>query len=152
MILSVTFDKTIFNEVPYKFEAGTPNICGAIALGKAIEYITSVGLDNIYNYETDLLAYATQAISTIPALKIIGTAANKASVISFVFDDIHPHDIGTFLDVEGIAVRTGHHCAEPLIARFNVPATTRISLAFYNTKEEIDILVENLHKIIKMFR
>jgi cysteine desulfurase/selenocysteine lyase len=152
MILSVSFEETIYNEIPYKFEAGTPNICGTIAFGKAIEYINSIGLKNIYEYEKELLDYATNALCKIDGLKIIGNTKNKTSVISFVLDDIHPHDIGTFLDADGIAVRTGHHCAEPTIKHFGIPATTRISFAFYNTKEEIDKLVESLYKIIKMFR
>jgi cysteine desulfurase/selenocysteine lyase len=151
MILSVSFEETIFNDLPYRFEAGTGNIAGVIGLGVAIEYINSIGLENIREYENELLKYATKELSKIEKLKIIGTSKEKTAIISFVLDNIHPHDIGTFLDVEGIAVRTGHHCAEPTIKRFNVPALTRASFAFYNTKEEIDKLVVSLKAIIKMF-
>jgi cysteine desulfurase/selenocysteine lyase len=151
MILSVSFEKTIYNELPYKFEAGTHNIADTIAFGKAIEYIENIGLENIYNYENELLEYGTKILSEINGLKIIGTAKNKASIISFVFDKVHPHDIGTFLDSDGIAVRTGHHCAEPIMKFFGIPATTRASFSFYNTKEEIEKLAEGLKKIVKMF-
>lgn len=151
MILSVTFDKTTFNELPYKFEAGTPNIAGGIGLGAAIRYVQHIGLDTIFNYENELLRYATEAVSEINELKIIGTADDKSSVLSFVIDNVHPHDIGTFLDREGVAVRTGHHCTEPVMRRFGIPATSRASLAFYNTKEEIDIFVKAVKKVIKMF-
>jgi cysteine desulfurase/selenocysteine lyase len=151
MILSVSFEETIFNNLPFKFEAGTTNIAGTIGLGKAIEYISGIGLDNIKKYETELLEYATNELLKIDGLKIIGTAKEKTAVVSFVLNDIHPHDIGTFLDAEGIAVRVGHHCAEPTIKRFNIPATTRASFSFYNTKEEIDKLVATLKSIAKMF-
>lgn len=147
MISSVTFEKTIYNTLPYKFEAGTPNIAAGIALGAAIDYLKVIGLENVAAYEDDLLAYATEAISRIPRLKIIGTAEKKAGVISFVMEGIHPHDVGTILDQEGIAVRTGHHCAQPLMERFGIPATSRASLAFYNTKAEIDALVAGIHKV-----
>ncbi len=147
MISSVTFEKTIYNSLPYKFEAGTSNIAGGIGLGAAIDYVNGIGIENITAYEDDLLAYATKVISPIPGLKIIGTAAKKAGVISFVMEGIHPHDVGTVLDQEGIAVRTGHHCAQPLMDRFNIPATTRASLAFYNTKREIDALVAGIQKV-----
>ncbi|HET9177618.1 MAG TPA: cysteine desulfurase [Terriglobia bacterium] len=147
MISSVTFEKTIYNSLPYKFEAGTPNIAAGIALGAAINYVKGLGLENVAAYEDELLSYATEAVSGIPGLKIIGTAEKKAGVISFVMDGIHPHDVGTILDQEGIAVRTGHHCAQPLMDRFGIPATTRASLAFYNTKREIDALVAGIHKV-----
>ena len=151
MIETVTFEKTTYNELPYKFEAGTPNIAGAIGLGEAIDYISRVGLENIALHEKYLLDYATEAVSDIPGLKIIGTAKEKVSVLSFVLDDVHPHDIGTFLDFEGVAIRTGHHCTQPVMDRYNIPATSRASFAMYNTKEEIDILVNGLRKIIEVF-
>ncbi len=151
MILSVAFNKTIYNELPYKFEAGTPDIGGAIGIGAAINYLKKIGLDNIAEYENHLLEYATETLKEIKQLRLIGTANKKSSVISFGLEDIHPHDIGTLLDMEGIAVRTGHHCSEPIMKRFSVPATTRASIAFYNTKEEIDKLAEAVKKIIKMF-
>jgi cysteine desulfurase/selenocysteine lyase len=151
MIMSVSFEKTKYNVLPYKFEAGTPNIEGAIGLGAAIEYINSIGLDAIAAYEAELLKYATEQAIAIPELRIIGTAKNKASVLSFVLSNIHPHDIGTLLDRDGIAVRAGQHCTEPLMARFCIPATTRASFAFYNTKEEIDALFASVKKVIKMF-
>ena len=147
MIRSVTFEKTLYNNLPYKFEAGTPNIAGAIGLAAAVDYVNELGLENIAAYEDELLAYATRALAAIPGLRIIGTAQEKASVISFVIEGIHPHDMGTVLDQEGIAVRTGHHCAQPLMERFKIPATTRASLAFYNTEEEIDALVGGIQKV-----
>lgn len=147
MISSVTFEKTIYNSLPYKFEAGTSNIAGGIGLGAAIDYLNQVGMQKIAAYEDELLAYATDAVSRIPGLKIIGTAEQKAGVISFVMEGIHPHDVGTILDQEGIAVRTGHHCAQPLMERFGIPATTRASLSFYNTRREIDALVAGIHKV-----
>jgi len=151
MILSVTFEKTIYNEAPLKFEAGTPHIAGAIGLGAAIDYVSSIGLDQIAAYEGELLVYATDAISAIPGLRIIGTAKEKASILSFVLDGVHAHDIGTILDQEGIAIRTGHHCAQPVLKRFGVPATARASLAFYNTRDEIDALVKAIHKVTELF-
>jgi cysteine desulfurase/selenocysteine lyase len=151
MISSVTFEKTHYNALPYKFEAGTPNIEGVIGLSAAIEYLNSIGLDNIAAYETELLAYATRKLSRVEGLRIIGTAKEKAAVLSFVLDGVHPHDIGTVLDREGIAVRTGHHCAQPVMERFGIPATTRASLAFYNTREEIDALVAGIGKVKEMF-
>jgi cysteine desulfurase/selenocysteine lyase len=151
MIASVTFEKTTYNVLPHKFEAGTPNIAGTIAFGAAIDYVTEVGLDEIAGYEHDLLAYGTEALSRIPGLRLIGTAKEKASVLSFVIEGIHPHDIGTILDREGIAIRTGHHCAMPVMDRFGVPATSRASLAFYNTKEEIDALVAGIYKAKEVF-
>ncbi|HEX5411302.1 MAG TPA: cysteine desulfurase [Terriglobia bacterium] len=147
MISSVTFEKTTYNSLPYKFEAGTPNIAAGIALGAAIDYLKRIGLENVAAYENELLAYATEAVSRIPGLKMIGTAERKAGVISFVMEGIHPHDVGTILDQEGIAVRTGHHCAQPLMERFEIPATTRASFAFYNTNGEIDALVAGIHKV-----
>jgi len=152
MILSVTFEKTTYNALPYKFEAGTPDIAGVIGMGAAIEYMTALGLDSIAAHEHDLLLYATKRLQTIDGLRIIGTAKVKASVISFVLEGVHPHDIGTILDQEGIAVRTGHHCAQPLMMRFNVPATGRASFGLYNTREEADVLVDGLRKVIEVFR
>ncbi len=151
MIKNVTFEKTIYNDLPYKFEGGTPNIAGAIGLGEAIKYIRNIGIDAIRRYEADLLNYATEKLQEIDELKIIGTAKEKSSSISFVLDNIHPHDVGTMLDMDGIAIRTGHHCTQPVMDRFNVPATSRASIAFYNTKSEIDTLVESLKKVINMF-
>ncbi len=151
MIRSVTFEKTTYNDVPYKFEAGTPHIAGGIGLGAAIDYVTHLGMDKIAAYEHELLVYATAALSEIPGLRIIGTAKEKAAVLSFVMEGIHPHDIGTVLDRMGIAVRTGHHCAQPVMERFQVPATTRASLAFYNTTAEIDALVAGLRKVKEVF-
>lgn len=151
MISKVTFEKTTYNELPYKFEAGTPNIADAIGLGKAVEYIKQIGLSNIAGYEKELLDYATAELKKIDGLRIIGEAGEKCSVISFVFEDVHPHDVGTFLDFDGVAVRTGHHCTQPLMDRFNVPATTRASFAMYNTKEEVDILVNSLKKVLEVF-
>ena len=152
MILSVTFEKTVYNDIPYKFEAGTPNIAGAIALGTAVDYMTALGLEAIHAYEDELLAYGTERLLTVPGLKLIGTAAEKTGVLSFVLDGVHPHDIGTVLDYEGIAIRTGHHCAQPVMDRFGVPATARASLAFYNTREEIDALVAGLGRVVEMFK
>jgi len=151
MISKVTFEKTTYNELPHKFEAGTPDIAGAIGLGAAIEYVNKIGIENIKEHETILLEYATEKISAIPGLRIIGKANEKTSVISFVLENIHPHDIGTFLDFEGVAIRTGHHCTQPLMQRFKIPATSRASFAMYNTKEEIDVLVNGLKKIIEVF-
>jgi len=151
MIRVVTFAKTTYADVPYKFEAGTPNIAGGIGLGAALDYITNLGIDQIAAYEHALLAYGTEALSAVPGLRLIGTAREKASVLSFVMEGIHPHDIGTLLDRQGIAVRTGHHCAQPVMDFFNVPATTRASLAFYNTFAEIDALVAGLHKVKEVF-
>jgi len=147
MISSVSFEKTTYNVIPAKFEAGTPNIAGTIGLGAAIDYMNTLGFENLAPYEHELLVYATEALSRIPGLRLIGTAKEKAAVISFVMDGLHPHDVGTVLDQEGIAVRTGHHCAQPLMDRFGVPATTRASLAFYNTFEEVDALVKGLEKV-----
>jgi cysteine desulfurase / selenocysteine lyase len=151
MISSVTFEKTLYNKLPYKFEAGTPDISGVIGLGAAIDYVNQVGLDKIAAYEQDLLDYATERIAKIPRLRILGTAREKASLISFVIEDIHPHDVGTVLDQEGIAVRAGHHCAQPVMDRFGVPATTRASFAFYNTRAEVDALVDGIEKVREVF-
>ena len=151
MIRSVTFEETLYNTLPNKFEAGTPNIAGAIGLGAAIDYIGTIGMDKILVYESELLQYGTDRLSGIEGLKIIGTADKKGSVISFIMEGVHPHDIGTILDAEGIAIRTGHHCAQPLMDRFGVPATARASLAFYNTKEEIDVLVRGIDRVIEVF-
>ncbi len=150
MILSVTFEKSVYNSLPYKFEAGTPAIAEAIGLGAAVEYLNKIGIETIENYEASLLEYGTQALKTVQGLKIIGEAEEKASVLSFVLEDIHPHDIGTILDQEGIAIRTGHHCAMPVMKFFNVPATARASLAFYNTRDEIDSLVKAIHRVRKI--
>jgi cysteine desulfurase/selenocysteine lyase len=147
MIASVTFDKTVYNRLPYKFEAGTPNIADTIGLGAAVEYLNQLGLEQIEEHEADLLAYATCEIQKIPGVTIIGTAREKAGVLSFVMEDIHPHDIGTILDSEGIAVRTGHHCAQPVMQRYNIPATVRASFGLYNTREEVDALVGGIHKV-----
>ncbi len=151
MIRTVTFEKTTYNDLPYKFEAGTPDIAGGIGLGAAIDYVNHIGIENIEAYEHELLVYATEKISRIPGLRIIGTAREKAAVISFVIEGIHPHDIGTVLDRQGIAVRTGHHCAQPVMDRYQIPATTRASFAFYNTKAEIDALIAGLHKVQEVF-
>ena len=151
MIKTVTFEKTTYADLPYKFEAGTPNIAGGIGLGAAVDYLNNIGLDRIAAYEHELLVYGTQSLEQIPGLRMIGTAREKAAVLSFVIDGIHPHDIGTVLDRMGIAVRTGHHCAQPVMDRFGVPATTRASLAFYNTTHEIDALAAGLRKVKEVF-
>ncbi len=151
MIQSVTFEKTTYADVPNKFEAGTPHIAGAIGLEAAIDYVSRVGLERIAAYETDLLNYAHQALAQIEGLRIIGTAAKKVGVISFVMDSAHAHDIGTILDTEGVAVRTGHHCAQPLMRRYGLAATARASLAFYNTRQEVDALGAALHKVTEVF-
>ncbi len=151
MISLVTFEKTHYNVLPYKFEAGTPHIAGVIGLGAAVDYVNEIGLDAIEVYESQLLSYGTEALSEVPGLRRVGTAKNKAGVLSFVLGEIHAHDIGTILDREGIAIRTGHHCAMPVMQRFGVPATARASLALYNTKEELDALVRGLHRVIEVF-
>ncbi len=152
MIMSVTFEKTTYAKAPQRFEAGTPHIAGAIGLGAALDYLETVGLERITAYESELLAYATAALSGIPEIRLIGTARDKAGVLSFTLDGVHPHDVGTILDQQGIAIRAGHHCAQPVMQRFGVPATVRASLAFYNTKDEVDILVRGIHKVIEVFR
>ena len=151
MILSVTFEKTTYNHIPHKFEAGTPNIAAAIGWGPALDYLTRIGMENIASYEHALLTYATEAIGQIPGVRLIGTAREKAGVLSFVVEGVHPHDVGTVLDQEGIAVRTGHHCAQPVMERFGVPATVRASVAFYNTKQEINALAAGLERAKAMF-
>jgi cysteine desulfurase/selenocysteine lyase len=151
MIRSVTFEKTEYNVLPYKFEAGTPDIAGIVGLGAAVDYVDGIGLDAIAAYESGLLEYATAALSQLSGVRIIGTAPHKASVISFVVDGAHPHDVGTILDQEGIAVRTGHHCAQPVMDRFQIAATTRASLAFYNTTAEVDALVTGIRKVQEFF-
>ncbi|MFN2442645.1 MAG: SufS family cysteine desulfurase [Thermoanaerobaculia bacterium] len=152
MILSVSFEKTTYNELPYRFEAGTPNIAGAVGLGAALDYVSAIGIDRIHEWEDALLRYATDALSAIPNLRILGTAEQKASVISFVLEGIHPHDVGTIVDQEGVAIRTGHHCAQPVMRRFGVPATARASLALYNTREDVDALVAALGRVNEVFR
>ena len=152
MIRSVTFEKTIFNELPHKFEAGTPNIADGIGFGATLEFLESLDWNAVVQHEYELLTYATEVISSIPGVRIIGTARKKAGVLSFIMDDVHPHDIGTILDQEGIAVRTGHHCAQPVMDRFRVPATVRASFALYNTKAEVDELAQGIHKVIEVFR
>ncbi len=152
MILSVSFEKTTYNEIPYKFEAGTPNIAGAIALGAALDYLTHLGLERIAAYEDALLAYGTEQLGELPGLTLVGTAREKAGVLSFVLDGIHPHDIGTVLDYEGIAIRTGHHCAQPVMDRLGIPATARASLGLYNTRQELDALVAGVRMVQEMFK
>ena len=151
MINSVTFAKTTYNELPHKFEAGTPHIAGAIGLGAAIEYVNNLGLDGIAAHERELLAYGTEALTSIKGLRMIGTAREKASILSFVLDGVHPHDIGTIVDQEGVAIRTGHHCTQPVMDRFSVAATARASIAMYNTRDEIDALVKALEKARGVF-
>jgi cysteine desulfurase / selenocysteine lyase len=151
MISSVTFEKTTYNKIPHKFEAGTPDIAGAIGLQAALRYLDELGMDNVAAYESGLLAYATDAISSIPGVRVVGTAKEKAGVLSFVMEGIHPHDIGTILDQEGIAIRTGHHCAQPVMQRFGVDATARASFGIYNTKDEVDALVRGIEKVKEVF-
>jgi cysteine desulfurase/selenocysteine lyase len=152
MIRSVTFERTEYNEVPYKFEAGTPNIAGAIGLGAALDYVTGIGLDAIAAHERDLLTYATELLARIPGLRIIGTAKEKASILSFTLDGVHAHDIGTILDQEGVAIRAGHHCAMPVMQRFGVAGTARASFALYNTRQDIDALLAGIHRVRRLFR
>jgi len=151
MIASVSFEKTTYAELPAKFEAGTGNLAGAVALGAALDYVTGLGLPRIAAHEKDLLSYATGRLSEIPGLRIIGTAREKASVVSFVLGDIHPHDVGTILDQEGVCIRTGHHCAQPVMTRYDLPATARASFGLYNTREEVDALVAGLRKVLEVF-
>ena len=151
MIASVSFEKTTYNELPYKFEAGTSNIAGGVGLGAAIDYLSAIGLDAIAAHEHDLLTYGAKRLSEVPGLTPIGTAREKAGVLSFVMDEIHPHDIGTILDREGVAIRTGHHCAQPVMTRYGLPATARASLGLYNTKSDLDALVEGLGKVREVF-
>jgi len=152
MIKTVTFEKTTYNELPHKFEAGTPNIIGGIALGVAIDYINTIGLDNIEQHEHELLSYATEQIKTIAGVRVIGEAEHKAGVLSFLVEGTHPTDIGTIIDKLGIAIRTGHHCTEPLMNRFNIPGTARASFAFYNTFEEIDVFIAALKRAVNMLK
>jgi cysteine desulfurase/selenocysteine lyase len=152
MIASVTFEKTTWNEIPYKFEAGTPNVAGTIALGRAVDWVATTGLGTIAAHEDELLRYGTELLSAIPGLRIVGQAREKAGVLSFVLDGIHPHDVGTVLDYEGIAVRTGHHCAQPVMDRFGLPATARASLACFNTRSELDALARGVRKAQELFR
>ena len=151
MITSVTFEKTIYARLPHKFEAGTPDIAGVIGLGAAVDYLEAVGIDNIAAYEHALLDYGTKILESVPGVRIIGTAAGKTSVLSFALEGVHPHDVGTILDQEGIAIRTGHHCAQPVMDFFRIPATARASLALYNTREEIDSLAAGLQKVAEVF-
>ncbi len=151
MILHVTFEETIYNEIPYKFEAGTPAIASCIGLGAAVDYLNSIGMNRISAYEQYLLNYATDRISAMPGVRIIGTAEHKAAVVSFAIDGVHPHDIGTVLDQEGIAIRAGHHCAQPVMQRYCVAATARASFAFYNTRDEVDVLVDGIRTVQEMF-
>lgn len=151
MILSVTFEKTTYNTIPYKFEAGTPPIAAAIGLGAALDYLSAIGMENIATHEHALLQYATEQVSQIPGVRIVGTARDKASVLSFVMEHIHPHDVGTLLNQEGIAVRTGHHCAQPVMQRMGIPATSRASFAFYNTRAEVDALMAGIRMVQKIF-
>jgi cysteine desulfurase/selenocysteine lyase len=151
MILSVTFEKTTYNTIPHKFEAGTPPIAAAIGMGAALDYLSGIGMDTIAAHETDLLDYATDQVNRMPGVRIIGTAEQKAAVVSFVVQGVHPHDVGTLLNEEGVAIRTGHHCAQPVMQRFKVPATCRASFAFYNTMSEVDALVAAIRKVQKVF-
>ena len=151
MIESVTFEKTTYNTIPYKFEAGTPPIAAAIGFGAAIDYLKTIGINKIRTYETELLNYATELVNELPGVHVIGTAAKKTSVLSFVVDGVHPHDIGTLLNQEGIAVRTGHHCAQPVMQRFKIPATSRASFAFYNSRSEVEAFVAGIHTVQKIF-
>jgi cysteine desulfurase/selenocysteine lyase len=151
MIRSVTFEKTTFAPIPAKFEAGTPHIAGGIGLGAAIDYLRALDWDAVAAHEADLLAYATGRLSEIPGVRLIGTASHKASVVSFIVDGVHAHDVGTIVDQEGVAIRTGHHCTQPVMDFFGVPATARASFAFYNTREDVDALVSAVAKVRKVF-
>jgi cysteine desulfurase/selenocysteine lyase len=151
MISSVTFEKTTYNRLPFKFEAGTPDVAGAVGLHAAIEYLNAIGMVNISEYEHELVTYAAEKLSEIPGVRLIGTAKERAGVVSFVIEGVHPHDMGTILDQEGIAIRTGHHCAQPVMDRFGIPATARASFALYNTKEEVDALAHGIRKVQEVF-
>jgi cysteine desulfurase/selenocysteine lyase len=151
MIHSVSFEQSTYAPPPHKFEAGTPDIAGVYGLGAAVDYLAEIGLEAAGRYEHELLQYATEAVSALPGVRLIGTAARKVSVLSFVLGEIHPHDVGTILDREGVAVRTGHHCAQPVMQRYDVPATIRASFSFYNTREEVDALVAGLHRVTEVF-
>lgn len=150
MIKSVTFEKTIYNDLPHKFEAGTPNISGGVGLGAAVDYLNDIDFEGAITHEREVLRYATTALTAIKGLRVVGTAKRKAGVLSFVLDGIHPHDVGTILDDDGIAIRTGHHCAQPVMQRFGIPATARASFAFYNTVDEVDSLVRGIHNVRKV--
>jgi cysteine desulfurase/selenocysteine lyase len=152
MILSVTMEKITYNRVPHRFEAGTPDLAGAVGLAAAIRYLEELGMANVAAHDQALMAYGTQALESVPGLRMVGTAREKTGVLSFLLDDIHPHDVGTILDREGICIRTGHHCAQPVMQYFKVPATSRASLALYNTREDVDALVRGLHKVREMFK
>lgn len=151
MIRSVSFQRTTYNDIPYKFEAGTPHIAGAIGLAAALDYVEGVGLERIAAWEHELLEYGTELLQNIPGLRLIGTARQKSSVLSFVLESAHPHDIGTIIDSQGVAIRTGHHCAEPVMHRFGVPATARASVAFYNTRQELEVLASAIHNVNQLF-
>jgi cysteine desulfurase/selenocysteine lyase len=151
MIRSVAFERTLYNVPPHKFEAGTPNIAGVVGLAAALDYLTAIGFDRVAAHEHDLLVRGTEALSQIPGLRLTGTARDKAGILAFVLDEVHPHDVGTILDQEGVAIRAGHHCCQPLMARLGVPATARASFAFYNTRDEIDVLARALHKARELF-
>lgn len=151
MISSVTFEKTLYNKLPYKFEAGTPHVAGVIGLGVALDYLRGLGIENVAAHEHELLEYATAEVSVLPGIRLIGTAAEKTGALSFVVEGVHAHDVGTILDQQGIAIRTGHHCAQPVMARFDVPATARASFGLYNTLEEVDALVQGIHKVREVF-
>jgi cysteine desulfurase/selenocysteine lyase len=147
----VTFERSTWAPLPAKFEAGTPHIAGVIGLGAALSYVSSIGLEAIAAHEHDLLAYATEQVAAFPGVRLVGTARQKASILSFALGDVHPHDIGQVLDLEGVAIRAGHHCAQPVMQRFGVPATARASFALYNTREEVDVLVRGLHRVREVF-
>ena len=151
MIASVTFEKSSWAELPAKFEAGTGNLAGAVALGAALDYVTALGLPRIAAHEHEILDYATARLSELPGLRIVGRAKEKASVVSFVLGDVHPHDVGTILDQEGVCVRTGHHCAQPVMTRYDLPATVRASFGLYTTREEVDALAAGLRKVLEVF-
>ncbi|MGE4606946.1 MAG: aminotransferase class V-fold PLP-dependent enzyme, partial [Myxococcota bacterium] len=151
MIKTVSFEKTTYEDIPHRFEAGTPDIAGVAGLGAAMDYLTDIGLASIARYESELLAYATEALAKVPGLRMIGTAPNKVSVLSFVLDGVHPHDVGTVLDQYGVAVRTGNHCAMPVMEHFEVPATVRASIALYNTRDDVDALVDALVEVRELF-
>jgi cysteine desulfurase/selenocysteine lyase len=152
MISSVTFEKTLYKKPPHRFEAGTPHIAGVIGLGSALDYVMGIGLDSIAAHEEDLLVYATEKLKEIPGLHLVGTARHKAGVLSFTLGEIHPHDIGTILDRQGVAIRAGHHCAQPVMDRFQIPATARASFALYNTQDEIDALAKAIRKVLEVFK
>jgi len=151
MISTVTFEKTEYNVIPHKFEAGTPNIAGAIGLGAAIDYVSGLGFDEIADHEQELLEYATEGLSATNSLRLFGTVKDKACILSFIIEGVHPHDVGTILDHEGIAIRAGHHCAQPLMDRFGVTATARASFGLYNTREDVDALVAGVRKAVEFF-